>query len=107
VVFDHAGAALRLGEFSQPGCEQLLASAVVALVLNQAHELVLRGGGGVYYYRTRSGPLTDLARYQYAKLRLLQISANQQPLSVSSFKVLNHVNGSYVDTTEAVQILPR
>jgi len=51
-----------------------------ALVLNQAHELVLRGGGGVYYDRTGSGPLADLARYQYAKLRLLQISANQQPL---------------------------
>ena len=51
-----------------------------ALVLNQAHELVLRGGGGVYYDRSGSGPLADLARYQYAKLRLLQISANQQPL---------------------------
>lgn len=34
----------------------------------------------VYYDRSGSGPLADLARYQYAKLRLLQISANQQPL---------------------------
>jgi hypothetical protein len=51
-----------------------------ALVFDQAHELVLRGGGGVYYDRTGSGPLADLARYQGAKLRLLQISANQQPL---------------------------
>jgi hypothetical protein len=34
----------------------------------------------MYYDRIGSGPLIDLARYQYAKLRLLQISANQQPL---------------------------
>ncbi len=50
------------------------------LVLNQAHEIVLRGGGGIYYDRIGSGPLLDVARYQDAKLRLLQISANQQPL---------------------------
>jgi hypothetical protein len=51
-----------------------------ALVLNQASALVLRGGGGVYYDRTGGGPLLDMARYGQAKLRLLQISANQQPL---------------------------
>jgi hypothetical protein len=51
-----------------------------AWVWDQAHEMVLRGGGGIYYDRSGSGPLIDLARYQYAKLRLLQISANQQPL---------------------------
>jgi hypothetical protein len=51
-----------------------------AWVWDQAHDLVLRGGGGIYYDRIGSGPLVDLARYQFAKLRLLQISANQQPL---------------------------
>jgi Carboxypeptidase regulatory-like domain/TonB dependent receptor len=51
-----------------------------AWVWDQAHELVLRGGGGLYYDRIGSSPLLDLARYQDAKLRLLQISANQQPL---------------------------
>jgi hypothetical protein len=51
-----------------------------AWVWNQAQELVLRGGGGIYYDRIGSGPLVDIARYQDAKLRLLQISANQQPL---------------------------
>ncbi len=51
-----------------------------AWVWDQAHDLVLRGGGGIYYDRTGSGPLVDLARYQFAKLRLLQLSANQQPL---------------------------
>ncbi len=51
-----------------------------AWVWDQASELVLRGGGGIYYDRAGSGPLIDLARYQYAKLRLLQVSANQQPL---------------------------
>jgi hypothetical protein len=51
-----------------------------AWVLNQAHEMVLRGGGGIYYDRIGSGPLADLARYEDAKLRLLQISSNQQAL---------------------------
>jgi hypothetical protein len=51
-----------------------------AWVWDQEHQMVLRGGGGMYYDRIGSGPLVDLARYQYAKLRLLQISANQQPL---------------------------
>ena len=51
-----------------------------ALVLNKEHEMVVRGGGGIYYDRTGSGPLADLARYEYAALRLLQLSSNQQPL---------------------------
>jgi hypothetical protein len=51
-----------------------------ALVLNKEHEMVLRGGGGIYYDRTGSGPLADLARYEFAALRLLQVSSNQQPL---------------------------
>jgi len=51
-----------------------------AWVWDQTHQLVLRGGGGVYYDRTGSGPLLDLARYAPGKLRFLQISANQQPL---------------------------
>jgi Carboxypeptidase regulatory-like domain/TonB dependent receptor len=51
-----------------------------AWVWDQASQLVLRGGGGVYYDRTGNGPLLDLARYGDAKLRLLQVSANQQPL---------------------------
>ena len=51
-----------------------------ALVLDKEHEMVVRGGGGIYYDRTGSGPLADLARYEYADLRLLQLSSNQQPL---------------------------
>jgi Carboxypeptidase regulatory-like domain/TonB dependent receptor len=51
-----------------------------AVVLDQTHEVVLRGGGGIYYDRIGSGPLLDVARYGESKLRLLQISANQQPL---------------------------
>jgi hypothetical protein len=51
-----------------------------AWVWDQASALVLRGGGGVYYDRTGSGPLLDLARYGQSKLRLLQVSSNQQPL---------------------------
>jgi hypothetical protein len=51
-----------------------------AVVLNQASGLVLRGGGGIYYDRIGSGPLIDLARYQNAERRLVQISSSQQPL---------------------------
>ncbi|HEX3437782.1 MAG TPA: carboxypeptidase regulatory-like domain-containing protein [Pseudacidobacterium sp.] len=51
-----------------------------ALVLDQKHEMVLRGGGGIYYDRIGSGPLAALTRYEHADLRLLQISSNQQPL---------------------------
>jgi hypothetical protein len=51
-----------------------------ALVLDQKSEMVLRGGGGIYYDRIGSGPLADLARYEHADLRLLQVSSNQQPL---------------------------
>ncbi|HEY3704621.1 MAG TPA: TonB-dependent receptor [Terracidiphilus sp.] len=35
-----------------------------AYVLDQASKTVLRGGGGIYYDRTGSGPLLDLARYE-------------------------------------------
>ncbi len=51
-----------------------------AWVWDQASALVLRGGGGVYYDRTGNGPLLDLARYGQSKLRLLQVSSNQQSL---------------------------
>jgi hypothetical protein len=51
-----------------------------AWILNQKQELVLRGGGGMYYDRIGGGPLQDIARYETAKLRLLQISSNQQAL---------------------------
>lgn len=51
-----------------------------AWVWDQKHELVLRGGGGVYFDRAGGGPLLDLARYAPGKLRLLQVSAKQQPL---------------------------
>jgi Carboxypeptidase regulatory-like domain/TonB dependent receptor-like, beta-barrel len=51
-----------------------------AWVWDQKHQVVLRGGGGVYYDRTGSGPLLDLARYTPGKMRFLQLSANQQPL---------------------------
>lgn len=51
-----------------------------AWVWDQKHEMVLRGGGGVYFDRAGGGPLLDLARYSPGKLRLLQVSSNQQPL---------------------------
>lgn len=43
-----------------------------ALVLNQKSEMVLRGGGGLYYDRFGSGPLLDLVRYRYGLRRSLQ-----------------------------------
>lgn len=43
-----------------------------ALVLNQANQTVLRGGGGLYYDRLGSGPLLDLARYGSGRRLSLQ-----------------------------------
>ena len=45
-----------------------------AYVLDQDSKLVLRGGGGIYYDRFGSGPLLDLARYENARRRSVQIS---------------------------------
>jgi hypothetical protein len=45
-----------------------------AWVLSQAHQTVLRGGGGIYYDRFGGGPLLDLARYQNAARRSLILS---------------------------------
>jgi hypothetical protein len=47
-----------------------------AWVLDQDSKSVVRGGGGVYYDRFGSGPLLDLARYQDARRRSVQISLN-------------------------------
>jgi hypothetical protein len=51
-----------------------------ALVLDPQSELVLRGGGGVYYDRPGGGPLQDIARYGTARRQLLRISSQQQQL---------------------------
>ncbi|GGH14171.1 TonB-dependent receptor [Silvibacterium dinghuense] len=51
-----------------------------AWVWDQKHEMVLRGGAGVYFDRSGSGPLIDLARYQDAKRRLMELSSNQETL---------------------------
>lgn len=47
-----------------------------AYVLDPDSKLVLRGGGGIYYDRFGSGPLLDLARYETARRRAVQISLN-------------------------------
>ncbi len=47
-----------------------------AWVVDQDSKTVLRGGGGVYYDRFGSGPLLDLARYENARRRSMQISLN-------------------------------
>ena len=54
-----------------------------AWVLDQDSKLVLRGGGGIYYDRFGSGPLLDLARYETARRRSVQISLNpaDEPLT--------------------------
>jgi hypothetical protein len=51
-----------------------------AWVLDQDSKLVLRGGGGIYYDRFGSGPLLDLARYEDARRRSIQISLNPADL---------------------------
>src|SRR5579863_2746910 len=47
-----------------------------AWVLDEDSKAVVRGGGGVYYDRFGSGPLLDLARYENARRRSVQISLN-------------------------------
>jgi hypothetical protein len=51
-----------------------------AWVLNQDSKMVVRGGGGIYYDRFGSGPLLDLARYESARRRSIQISLNPADL---------------------------
>ncbi len=47
-----------------------------AWVLDQHSKTILRGGGGVYYDRFGGGPLLDLARYQTARRRSVQVELN-------------------------------
>ena len=47
-----------------------------AWVVDEDSKTVVRGGGGVYYDRFGSGPLLDLARYENARRRSVQISLN-------------------------------
>ena len=51
-----------------------------AWVLDEAAKVVVRGGGGVYYDRFGSGPLLDLARYENARRRSVQIALDPAQL---------------------------
>ncbi len=50
-----------------------------AWVLDEASKTVLRGGGGVYYDRTGSGSLLDLARYQGMQPRRRSVTLSLHP----------------------------
>jgi hypothetical protein len=54
-----------------------------AWVLDQDTKTVVRGGGGIYDDRVGSGPLLDLARYENARRRSVQLSLNPLQMPVT------------------------
>ena len=50
-----------------------------AWILNDASKTVVRGGGGIYYDRTGSGSLLDLARYQGLEPRRRSVTLSLNP----------------------------
>lgn len=77
-----------------------------AWVLDQDSKLILRGGGGIYYDRFGSGPLLDLARYENARRRSIQISLNPADLPATGCVPVTNCTAITAQPPNLAQLAP-